>query len=270
MKSWRRSLSTARSRISSTGSTPRSAAASATVGFGGTGRSKTRICVVVRAWAPRRRWRARSRRGVATSTSFRRNDSSRSAASCSSGGSARTSLQTGRRSKGVRLRNESTTEMPRLWVWPNMRPPAARGGVDQVGASPRGRSAGAHAERHRHPRLHRQVAHPDRALACARSGSMPRLNSVAISKMPVPRSPRTPTSRQTSSHDASRDGDRSIVGRLVLVGARRGEPDRTGLHRVAQLVLHERELVVGCCLDRRRLRPSRRCAARSVRSARRS
>ena len=143
----------------------------------------------------------------------------------------------------MRLRNESTTEMPRLWVWPNMRPPAAA-----VVSTRRSISSSRRPEPT--PNVIGTLDSTARSriassTASRRSGSMPRLNSrrdLEDAGAEVAQDPDEPADLVPRREPGR---DRSIVGRLVLVGARGGEPDRTGLHRVAQLALHERELVVG-------------------------
>ncbi len=68
------------------------------------------------------------------------------------------------------------------------------------------------------------------------------MSSPAISKMPAPRSPITPTSSRTSSHvgHAARHGP-SVRG-LVVAGARGREAHGAGGQRVGQLALHRRQV----------------------------
>ena len=239
MNSCSKSLSTARSIIASTGCTPRSRATSATDGFGGSplpvhadafevGRSGLRADAAVRRVV-----------GVACRVDEPVAESRDRAdrCSCAASGRARNSCHAGRRSKGTRVLNDSNTEMPRQCVCAMTRPPAAaassrkssRGPAPRIATKPNVIGTWLVAARSRHPGERARRVVRDRA---------PIMPPSAPSKMPAPRSPITSTSCTTSSHDASRERDRPIVGRLVVLAARRREADRAGADRVLELAGH--------------------------------
>ena len=192
-KSWRMSVSSASWIIASTACTPRSAATSATVGYGGNGDENT--CIRSnsggRASPPNASAYGPS---SAIFTSRATTSASSSRRRCSSTGNVRSSRHSGRRSKGSCERNDEKAPMPRGWVTPHIRAPLAI-------VSSRNASAWSFIP----------VVATGTPVVSARSASMRSgspsgtARSVTIWKIPASSSARTSTSAHTSSHDATRD-----------------------------------------------------------------
>src|SRR5207249_1590734 len=119
-----RSFSSARSIMAWAGWTPRSAATSATERCGPStvSNTKSHSYGCGRASVP-----SAFLSGVSfvASTSFFLNSGSRSFAIFSASGSLRSSFQSGSRSNGIWVLNDSSAESERLCAWANMRPPSA-------------------------------------------------------------------------------------------------------------------------------------------------
>ena len=125
------SVSSASWIISSTGCTPRAAAASATGRVGGNGEENT----CIRSNSGGRRFAA-ERLGVRTLVgdlhrAVRRRRGPRAGAVARRSGSARSSRHSGRRSKGSCVRNDEKAPMPRGWVTPHIRARLAIGVVQE-------------------------------------------------------------------------------------------------------------------------------------------
>ena len=141
------------------------------------------------------------------STSRRRTSGSRSAARCSSSGRRRSSRHSGSRSNGSRVSNDSSTRQRPAVHLGEHAPAGARRLLEQVevrrARNPARARRAEHAPRDRHAGLHREVAQAAEVVASGGRDRGP-VSSPAISKMPPPRSPITPTSSRTSSHVAMR------------------------------------------------------------------
>ena len=238
MKSCSKSVSTRRSIIASTGCTPRSLR---DVGD----RRVRRQPVLVHADAlevgrPRLRADATARRVVGVRSPRRRaapelRDRAGSAAAPLRDRHG-TSCHSGSRSNGTRVLNDNSTEMPRQCVCAitrrrRRRPRrGSRGGARRRG-SRRSRTSSA-------PGCRREVAHPREGPRRVVSGSGAIMPPSAPSKMPAP----SVAHHADEPHDLvprrEPRRDRPVVGRLVVLAARRREADGAGADRVRELLRH--------------------------------
>ncbi len=144
-------------------------------------------------------------------------------------GRARRSDHAGSRSKGSRVLRESSTEMPRQWVWAIIRAPRAAAS-SRKSISQSGPAGGHQPEGHRHAGGGGQCGHPvegvgpDLGVGCGHAG-------VGTLEDAVPEPAHHADQRGHLVPRGQPGGHRAAVGRLVVLGARRARtrwPRRAG------------------------------------------